>query len=150
VTRKISRAVARIAHGQEATLALGNLDARRDWGYAPDFVRAMHAMLQTREPHDLVIATGESHTVREFCETAFSLVGRDWQRHVAVDPTLFRPAEVDALVGDASRAEQILGWRPTLSFPDLVREMVEADLNLHRATPEPSLDLTESLLRTSR
>jgi GDPmannose 4,6-dehydratase len=150
VTRKISRAVARIARGQEATLALGNLDARRDWGYAPDFARAMHAMLQTREPHDLVIATGESHSVREFCETAFSLVGLDWQRYVTVDPTLFRPAEVEALVGDASRAEKLLGWRPTLDFTDLVREMVEADLDLLSETPGPSLDLTGSLIRTSR
>jgi GDPmannose 4,6-dehydratase len=150
VPRKISRAVARIAHGQEAPLALGNLDARRDWGYAPDFARAMHAMLQTREPHDLVIATGESHTVREFCESAFSLVGLDWRRHVTVDPALLRPAEVDALVGDASRAEQVLGWRPTLAFAELVREMVEADLELHPAMPGSRLAVTGSLLRTSQ
>ena len=150
VTRKISRAVARIARGQEATLALGNLDARRDWGYAPDFARAMHAMLQTREPHDLVIATGTSHSVREFCETAFSLVGLDWQRHVTVDRTLFRPAEVDALVGDPSRAEMILGWRPTILFADLVREMVAADLDRLSATSGSTLDLSTSLLRASR
>ncbi len=150
VTRKISRAAARIARGLEATLALGNLDARRDWGYAPDFTRAMHAMLQTREPLDLVIATGESHTVREFCETAFSLVGLDWQRHVTVDPTLFRPAEVDALVGDASRAERFLGWRPTLSFTALVRVMVEADVDLLSTTSGPNLELTGSVRRTSR
>ncbi|MDQ2651489.1 MAG: GDP-mannose 4,6-dehydratase [Chloroflexota bacterium] len=150
VTRKISRAAARIARGLEATLALGNLDARRDWGYAPDFTRAMHAMLQTREPLDLVIATGESHTVREFCETAFSLVGLDWQRHVTVDPTLIRPAEVDALVGDASRAEKLLGWRPTMSFPDLVREMVETDVDLLATASGPNLELTGSVRRTSR
>ena len=150
VTRKISRAVARIAHGQETTLSLGNLDARRDWGYAPDFARAMHAMLQTQQPHDLVIATGKSHSVRDFCEIAFSQVGLDWQRHVTVDPSLFRPAEVDALVGDPSRAEQLLLWQPTLSFTDLVREMVEADLDLLSATPGSHFERTGSLLRTSR
>ncbi len=149
VTRKITRAVARIAHGLESTLALGNLDARRDWGYAPDFVMAMHAMLQTPEPHELVIATGESHSVREFCDTAFSLVGRDWQRHVAVDPTLFRPAEVEALVGDASMAAELLDWRPTMTFRDLVREMVEADLELLAATSGADLGYSGNLLRTS-
>ena len=150
VTRKISRAVAHIAHGLESTLTLGNLDARRDWGYAPDFARAMHAMLQTGEPHDLVIATGESHSVREFCETAFALIGRDWQRHVIVDPALFRSAEVEALVGDASRAENILGWRPTTRFPDLVKDMVEADLNLLSPVTEAQRALTGSQPRSSR
>ena len=136
VTRKISRAVARIAQGAEATLQLGNLDARRDWGYAPDFVRAMHAMLQTSEPQDLVLATGESHSVREFCELAFSLVDLEWQHHVQVDPALFRSAEVQALVGDASRANALLDWRPTVTFHELVQEMVEADLTASTTTPD--------------
>ena len=134
VTRKITRAVARIAHGLESTLVLGNLEARRDWGYAPDFTVAMHAMLQTQEPHDLVIATGASHSVREFCETAFSIAGLDWRRHVTVDPALFRPAEVESLVGDASKAAKLLGWRPTLTFEELVHEMVQADLQSLSAT----------------
>src|SRR5690606_3965659 len=115
---------ARIALGLESSLALGNLDARRDWGYAPDFVRAMHAMLQAPEPYDLVLATGESHSVREFCDLAFSLVGLDWQQYVTVDPGLLRAAEVHALVGDASRAAALLGWRPTVTFRELVQEMV--------------------------
>lgn len=148
VTRKITRAVARIAHGLESTLALGNLDAHRDWGYAPDFTVAMHAMLQTQEPHDLVIATGASHSVREFCETAFSFAGLDWQRHVTVDPTLFRPAEVESLVGDASRAAELLDWRPTISFQELVREMVEADLQSVSAVLESRSGLSETLLPT--
>jgi GDPmannose 4,6-dehydratase len=143
-TRKISRAVARIAHRLESTLALGNLEARRDWGYAPDFVRAMHAMLQTREPHDLVIATGESHSVREFCDTALSVAGCDWQNHVTVDPALFRQAEVDALVGDASQAENTLGWKTIKRFLELVEEMVSADLSLLSAASGARLTLTAS------
>lgn len=150
VTRKISGAVARIAHGRESRLALGNLDARRDWGYAPDFVRAMHAMLQTPEPHDLVIATGEAHSVREFCALAFAEVGLEWQRYVTIDPALFRPAEVEALVGDASKAETIIGWRPTLRFADLVRVMVEADVRLLSPETEAHLELTGSQPRPSR
>lgn len=138
VTRKITRAAARIALGLESTLALGNLDARRDWGYAPDFVMGMHALLQTREPHDLVLATGESHSVREFCEMAFSLVDLEWQRHVKVESALFRSAEVDALVGDASRAATLLSWRPTVTFRDLVQEMVESDLSSNTSVPAPA------------
>lgn len=150
VTRKISRAAARIALGLESTLALGNLDARRDWGYAPDFVMAMHAMLQTSEPHDLVLATGESHSVREFCEMAFSLVDLEWQHHVNVDATLFRSAEVEALVGDASRAATLLGWRPTVTFRDLVLEMVEADLSSNTVIPAPAPETTRFPHRSMR
>ncbi|MCA9878764.1 MAG: GDP-mannose 4,6-dehydratase, partial [Thermomicrobiales bacterium] len=128
VTRKITQAVARIALGLETRLSLGNLDARRDWGYAPDYVVAMHAMLQAPDPADLVIATGEAHSVRDFCAEAFAVVGLDWRDYVTVDRALFRPAEVEALVGDASRARASLGWRPTVRFAQLVRIMVEADL----------------------
>ncbi len=130
VSRKISHGVARIKHGVDRTLRLGNLEARRDWGYAPDYVRAMHLMLQRPEPGDFVVATGETHSVREFCEAAFGLVGLDWREHVVVDPAFYRPAEVDLLVGDASRARTELGWAPTVGFHDLVRLMVEADLAL--------------------
>lgn len=130
VSRKISHGVARIKHGVDRTLRLGNLEARRDWGYAPDYVRAMHLMLQRPEPGDFVVATGETHSLREFCEAAFGLVGLDWREHVVVDPAFYRPAEVDLLVGDAIRARTELGWAPTVGFHDLVRLMVEADLAL--------------------
>jgi GDPmannose 4,6-dehydratase len=130
VTRKISHGVARIAHGVARELRLGNLDARRDWGYAGDYVRAMHLMLQRETPGDYVVATGETHSVREFAELAFAAAGLDWREHVVVDPTLTRPAEVDLLVGDAKRARDDLGWEPTVTFPELVRLMVEADLAL--------------------
>jgi GDPmannose 4,6-dehydratase len=128
VTRKITRAVARIKHGVQAKLYLGNLDARRDWGYAPDYVRAMWLMLQQDQPGDYVIGTGESHTVREFVELAFSSAGLDWREYVEIDPQYFRPAEVDSLLADASRARRILGWEPTVTFQQLVRIMVDADL----------------------
>ena len=128
VTRKISNAVARIKLGMQHELALGNLDARRDWGYAGDYVRAMWMMLQQDEPLDLVIATGESHTVRDFCEVAFSHVGLDYQKHVVMDPRFLRPAEVDTLLGDASLAKEVLGWEPQVTFEGLVKMMVDADL----------------------
>jgi GDPmannose 4,6-dehydratase len=128
VTRKISRAVARIAQGRQQALYLGNLDARRDWGFAGDYVDAMWRMLQADEPDDFVIATGEAHTVREFCELAFGHVGLDWERYVKVDPRYFRPAEVDHLLGDPAKATRVLGWTPQVSFPELVRRMVDADL----------------------
>jgi GDPmannose 4,6-dehydratase len=128
VTRKISNAVAKIKLGLVDELPLGNLDAQRDWGYAADYVEAMWLMLQQDEPSDFVIATGETHSVREFCELAFSHVGLDWERYVRVDERFLRPAEVDLLVGDASRAEAVLGWKPTTAFDELVRLMVEADL----------------------
>ena len=135
--------MARIAHGLAGELRLGNLDGRRDWGYAPDYVRAMHLMLQTAQPRDYVIATGQTHSVREFCERAFSLVGLDWQDYVIVDPALLRPAEVDLLVGDATLARCDLGWMPTVDFADLVRIMVEADMALiAQETPHCSADGT--------
>ena len=133
VTRKVSRAVARIASGRREKLRLGNLEARRDWGFAGDYVRAMWLMLQRDEPQDFVIATGETHSVRDLVETAFGHAGLDWEEHVAVDPDLLRPAEVDHLVGDARRAREVLGWRPEVSFEDLVRGMVEHDLEAERA-----------------
>lgn len=128
VTRKITRAVARIKAGLQDKLYLGNLDALRDWGYAPDYVRAMWLMLQQERPGDYVIGTGEMHTVREFCELAFAAVGLEWRDFVAVDPRYYRPAEVDVLLADASLARQALGWEPTVTFADLARIMVEADV----------------------
>src|SRR5919201_2327362 len=130
VTRKISHGVARIKLNRQNELALGNLDASRDWGYAGDYVRAMHLMLQQPEPEDFVIATGRTHTVREFCELAFGHVGLDWRDHVRTDPKFERPAEVDYLVGDASKARQKLNWRPEVDFETLVHMMVDADLAL--------------------
>ncbi|HEX2051785.1 MAG TPA: GDP-mannose 4,6-dehydratase [Actinomycetota bacterium] len=130
VTRKITRAVARIAAGIQDKLYVGNLDAKRDWGYAPEYVEAMWAMLQHDEPLDLVIATGESHTVREFCQRAFACVDLDWERYVEVDPRYYRPAEVFDLRGDASRAAQVIGWKPRTGFDELVRLMVEGDVKL--------------------
>jgi GDPmannose 4,6-dehydratase len=128
VTRKISVGVARIKLGLSDKLALGNLEAKRDWGHAADYVRAMHLMLQQDEPDDFVIAMGETHSITEFCELAFGEVGLDWRDHVVVDEKFFRPAEVDLLIGDVSKAKGKLGWEPTYSFKDLVREMVQADV----------------------
>lgn len=128
VTRKITRATACIKHGLEKKLYLGNLDAKRDWGYAKEYVEAMWLMLQQDQPDDYVIATGESHSVREFLDESFSYVGLDWQDHVEIDPKYYRPAEVDLLVGDASKAKNKLGWQPNTTFRQLVRLMVDADL----------------------
>ncbi|HEY0319359.1 MAG TPA: GDP-mannose 4,6-dehydratase [Pyrinomonadaceae bacterium] len=128
VTRKITSTAARIKLGLASELRLGNLEARRDWGHAADYVRAMHLMLQQPAPDDYVIATGETHSVREFCEMAFSELGLDYQDYVKVDEQFQRPAEVDLLVGDASKAIKELGWQHTYTFHDLVREMVQADL----------------------
>ena len=128
VTRKITRGVARIKMGLQDELRLGNLDARRDWGHARDYVRAMHLMLQQPEPDDYVIATGETHSVGQFCELAFGQVDLDYRAYVKVDPQFYRPAEVDLLIGDASKAKVKLGWEPQVTFNDLVREMVESDL----------------------
>jgi GDPmannose 4,6-dehydratase len=130
VTRKITRAVARIKAGIQDKLYLGNLDARRDWGYAPEYVEAMWLMLQQDEPDDFVIATGKSHTIREFAQLAFAHVDLDWEEHVRVDPRYFRPAEVNYLCGDASKAKRMLGWEPRTTLPELVRIMVEADVQL--------------------
>jgi GDPmannose 4,6-dehydratase len=133
VTRKVTDAAARIKVGRAKDLRLGNLDARRDWGYAGDYVEAMWLMLQQDQPDDYVVATGESHSVQELVELAFSYVGLDWRRYVVVDPELIRPAEVDLLVGDPTKARTRLGWMPKVSFPQLVRMMVEADLAHHSA-----------------
>jgi len=128
VTRKITRAVARITKGEQSKLYLGNLDARRDWGYAPEFVEAMWLMLQQERADDFVIATGEAHSVREFLDIAFGMVNLDWKKHVEIDPRYFRPNEVDELLGDASKAARVLGWRHKTGFEQLVRLMVDADL----------------------
>jgi GDPmannose 4,6-dehydratase len=128
VTRKITRGVAAIKAGLQDKLYLGNLDARRDWGYAPEYVEAMWLMLQQDAPDDYVIATGETHSVREFLEEAFAYAGLDWQRHVEINPRYFRPTEVDLLIGDPSKARAKLGWKPTTGFRDLVRLMVDADV----------------------
>jgi GDPmannose 4,6-dehydratase len=130
VTRKISRAVARIKAGLQDRLYLGNLQARRDWGYAPEYVEAMWRMLQQDRPDDYVIATGESHTVQEFCEAAFAHADLDWRRYVLVDTGYYRPAEVDELCGDASKARVQLSWKPQTGFADLVHLMVDADIAL--------------------
>ena len=130
VTRKITRALARIKEGLQNKLFLGNLDAKRDWGYAPDYTHAMWKMLQMDEPRDYVIATGEMHSVREFLQEAAGLLDLDWETFTEIDPRYYRPAEVDELCGDASRAERELGWRPSVTFKDLVRIMVEADQKL--------------------
>jgi GDPmannose 4,6-dehydratase len=130
VTRKITRAVARILAGLQQKLYLGNLEAKRDWGYAGDYVEAIWLMVQQSEPDDYVIATGETHSVREFAELAFSHVGLDWKKFVEVDTRYFRPTEVDVLQGDASKARAKLGWKPRTGFEDLVRLMVDADVKL--------------------
>lgn len=132
VTRKITRAVGRIVEGLQESVYLGNLDARRDWGFAGDYVEAMWSMLQQETPDDYVVATGESHTVREFVEQAFDYVALDWRRHVQIDPRYFRPSEVDCLEGDPSKARQRLGWVPKMSFGELVRTMVDHDIELAR------------------
>jgi GDPmannose 4,6-dehydratase len=129
VTRKITNAAAKIKLGLQKELQLGNLDAKRDWGFAGDYVEAMHLMMQQETPDDFVIATGETHSVREFCEIAFARLGLDYRDHVVGDDTRFlRPAEVDLLIGDASKAKQVLGWEPKVPFADLVTMMVEGDL----------------------
>ena len=132
VTRKVSHTVARIKLGQTRELRLGNLDSKRDWGYAVDYVDAMWRMLQQDEPDDYVICTGETHSVRELCQVAFEHVGLDWQEHVVLDEQFVRPAEVDLLVGDASKAEAAIGWKSSTSFDELVRLMVDADLAMLR------------------
>jgi GDPmannose 4,6-dehydratase len=131
VTRKITQAAARIKLGKETELRLGNIDAIRDWGHARDYVRAMWLMLQQNQPDDYVIATGESHSVRELVEVAFGHVGLDWQKYVRLDPSLIRPAEVDHLIGDATKARTELGWSPTVDFRGLVHMMVDADMKRH-------------------
>ena len=128
VTRKITHAAARIKLGLAGELRLGNLEARRDWGHAADYVRAMHLMLQQPEPDDYVIATGETHSVKDFSERAFAIMGLDYRDFVVVDERFYRPAETDELIGDASKARAVLGWEPKYSFEELIREMVYNDL----------------------
>jgi GDPmannose 4,6-dehydratase len=130
VSRKITRAIARISAGLQRRLYLGNLDAKRDWGFAPEYVDAMWRMMQLSEPDDFVVATGETHTVREFVQTAFEHVGLDWEKYVEVDPRYFRPNEVHILQGDASKAERMFGWRPKVKFHELVKLMIDADTKL--------------------
>ncbi|MFY7959084.1 MAG: GDP-mannose 4,6-dehydratase [Elsteraceae bacterium] len=130
VTRKITRAVGRIKHGLQDKLFLGNLDAKRDWGFAGDYVEAMWRMLQHKEPGDFVVATGEAYSVKEFLELSFGRVGLDWQKYVEIDPRYFRPTEVDFLQGDPSKAKAALGWEPKVSFKELVGMMVDHDLDL--------------------
>ena len=132
VTRKITRAVAHIKAGLQGKLFLGNLDAKRDWGYAKEYVEAMWLMLQQDQPDDYVVATGETHSVKEFLEVAFGHAGLDWQKHVEIDPRYFRPAEVDLLIGDSSKAKRKLGWAPKTKFVDLTKLMVDADIELLR------------------
>jgi GDPmannose 4,6-dehydratase len=128
VTRKITRAIARIKAGLQEKLYLGNLDSKRDWGYAPEYVEAMWLMLQQENPDDYVIATGETHSVREFLLESFSHAGLDWEKYVAIDPRYFRPAEVDLLIGDPAKAKKQLGWEPKVTFQELVKIMVDADI----------------------
>ena len=128
VTRKITRAVAAIKLGRQDKVFLGNLDAKRDWGYAKEYVEAMWLMLQQPEGDDYVVATGETHSVREFLEVAFGHAGLDWKKHVEIDPRYFRPAEVDLLIGDPSKAKKKLGWVPKTTFAELTKLMVDADL----------------------
>ncbi len=141
VTRKITRAIARIVAGKQKKLYLGNLDAKRDWGYAKDYVEAMWLMLQQDEPDDYVVATGETYSVREFLEEAFKLINLDWEKYVEIDPRYFRPAEVDLLLGDPTKAKTKLNWQPKTSFRELVKIMVEADLK------EEGITLSEAYRR---
>ena len=138
VSRKVTRGVARIKAGLDQYLYLGNLKAKRDWGYAPEYVEAMWRMLQQPKPDDYVVATGETHTVEEFVVEAFSYAGLHWQDHVRIDPNYFRPTEVDLLVGDARKAKAVLGWEPKVKFKELVRIMVDADLKLAQAEAHTS------------
>jgi GDPmannose 4,6-dehydratase len=144
VTRKITRAVAYIKAGLQNKLYLGNLDAKRDWGYAPEYVEAMWLMLQQDKPDDYVVATGETHSVREFCEEAFAHVGLNYKKYVALDKRYLRPAEVDILIGDASKAKRKLGWEPRTRFKDLVRLMVDADVKMLQDKLEGKVRRTDS------
>ncbi len=142
VTRKITRAVAHIVAGLQDKLYLGNLDAKRDWGYAKEYVEAMWLMLQQDKPDDYVVATGETHSVSEFLEEAFRHVGLDWNKYVVHDPRYLRPAEVDLLIGDASKAQRVLGWKPRTTFKGLVKLMVDADIALLKAHQEGRIKVT--------
>jgi GDPmannose 4,6-dehydratase len=137
VTRKITSTVARIKAGQTNELQLGNLEARRDWGHSKDYVRAMYLMLQQETADDFVVASGESHTVREFCELAFAEVGLDYRDYVRIDERFYRPAEVETLIGDSTKARTVLGWQPTYTFSEIVREMVQNDLKIILGQNQP-------------
>src|SRR5579864_233622 len=143
VTRKVSQQVARIKLGLARTIKVGNIEGRRDWGFAGDYVRAMWLMLQQPAADDFVVATGVTHSVKELLEIAFSHVGLDWQKHVEIDPSLLRPAEDDLPLGDAGKASKVLGWNPTITFADLVRMMVDSDLSL-LSQPAHSTDITRA------
>lgn len=145
VSRKTTSTVARIKLGLASELRIGNLEAKRDWGHAIDYVRAMHLMLQQPEADDFVIATGKTHSVRELCELAFAEVGLDYRDYVKVDKRHYRPAEVDLLVGDASKARNILGWKPTYTFEDLIREMVQEDLHTFGQQRSPQEQMSARL-----
>jgi GDPmannose 4,6-dehydratase len=148
VTRKITRAVARIVEGTQQKLYLGNLDSKRDWGYAKDYVRAMWLMLQQEQPDDYVVATGETYEIKEFLDIAFGHVNLDWHDYVAFDPRYLRPAEVDLLIGDPTKAKEKLGWEPSVTFEELVKLMVNADLiNLNLPTPDGSKEVDTTLNR---
>jgi GDPmannose 4,6-dehydratase len=136
VTRKITRAVAHIKAGLQKKLYLGNLDAKRDWGYAKEYVEAMWLMLQQDKPDDYVIATNETHSVKEFLKLSFDYAGLNWKKHVEIDPRYFRPAEVDLLIGDYSKAKRKLGWKPKTRFAELAKLMVDADIELLRRHQE--------------
>jgi GDPmannose 4,6-dehydratase len=142
VTRKITSAVAHIAAGLQDKLYLGNLDAKRDWGYAKEYVEAMWLMLQQDQPDDYVIATNETHSVREFLDLAFGCVNLDWRKYVEIDPRYYRPAEVNVLIGDYSKAKRQLGWEPKTKFAELVKLMVEADVNLLKDHREGRVKVT--------
>jgi GDPmannose 4,6-dehydratase len=151
VTRKITRAIARIVAGHQKKLYLGNLDSKRDWGYAKDYVEAMWLMLQQEQPDDYVISTGETHSVRGFLEEAFAYVNLKWEDYVEIDPRYFRPAEVDLLLGDSSKAKQQLGWKPQVTFKELVELMVDADLKvLGLSSPKGNDSNDFATLRNSR
>ena len=142
VTRKITRALAQIQAGLQDKLYLGNLEAKRDWGYAKEYVEAMWLMLQQDKPDDYVVATGETHSIREFLDEAFGYVGLSWKNHVEIDPRYYRPAEVDLLIGDASKARRQLGWQPRTKFADLVKLMVDADIKLLKDHREGRIQVT--------
>ncbi|MGA2216297.1 MAG: GDP-mannose 4,6-dehydratase, partial [Bryobacteraceae bacterium] len=144
VTRKITNGVARIKAGLATELRLGNLEAKRDWGHARDYIEAMHLMLQQPAADDYVVATGQTHSVRDLCELAFSEAGLDYKNHVKIDQTVYRPAEVDLLIGDASKAHSVLKWQPRVDFAGLIKEMVHADLAALTTASKPELVLTRA------
>jgi GDPmannose 4,6-dehydratase len=144
VTRKVTNGVARIKHGLATELRLGNLDAKRDWGHARDYVRAMHLMLQQPQPDDYVVATGETHSVKDLCELAFSEADLDYREYVKIDQSVYRPAEVDLLIGDSSKARSVLNWEPSTDFKDLIKEMVRSDLAALATKPAPEPVLSRS------